>query len=207
MNLILALFFGLMGAQAADMAITGARIYTLNPQAPVASAIAVKDGKVLAVGENVDRYVGPSARRIDAKGATILPGLIDSHAHMLGLGESLEVLDLRADKSPQAVAEKVRREAQNLKPGEWIRGRSWDQTTFPTREFPSAAPLTAAAPQNPVYLTRVDGHAAWAEGCVLLHQATKLVSVGADVISKRASRWMVATSAKWATIPAWLGRT
>src|SRR5438876_1246526 len=77
MNLILALFSGLMGAQTADLAITGARIYTLDPHNPVASAIAVKEGKILAAGDIVDvhRYLGAETRRIDAKGATILPGL------------------------------------------------------------------------------------------------------------------------------------
>src|SRR6202166_354784 len=83
MILILALFSGLMGAPAADLVITGARIYTLNPQNPVASAIAVKDGKVLAVGPgagpDMPPHVGPSTRRIDARGATIVPGLIDAH--------------------------------------------------------------------------------------------------------------------------------
>src|SRR6266478_3931369 len=71
MILILALFSGLMGAQTAGLVVTGARIYTLNPQKPVASAIAVKDGKVLAVGDTVESYLGPSTRRINANGATI----------------------------------------------------------------------------------------------------------------------------------------
>src|SRR5213593_4064278 len=101
MNLILALFSGLMGAQAADLVVTNARIYTLNPQIPFASAIAVKDGKVLAVGGNIEPYLTDSTRRIDAKGATIVPGLIDSHGHMRNLGESLEILDLRGAKSPE----------------------------------------------------------------------------------------------------------
>src|SRR5260370_38702319 len=80
--LILALFSGLMGAQTADLAITGARIYTLNPRTPLVSAIAVKDGKVLAVGDRIEQYLGASTRRSHAKGATIIPGLIDSHLHM-----------------------------------------------------------------------------------------------------------------------------
>ena len=107
-----------MGAQTADMVVTGARIYTLNPQKPLASAIAVKDGKVLAVGENVDPYLGPSTRRIDAKGATIIPGLIDSHVHMRNLGDSLEILDLRDAKSEQEIAEMVAKAARSHRPGE-----------------------------------------------------------------------------------------
>ena len=150
-----------MGAQTADLAITGARIYTLNPQNQVVSAIAVKDGKVLAVGDSVEPYLGPSTRRIDAQGATIVPGLIDAHVHMRNFGDSLQILDLRGTKSAEQIAGIVRRAAQGRKPGEWIRGRAWDQTAWPSREFPTGGLLSGAAPDNPVYLTRVDGHAAW----------------------------------------------
>ena len=163
-----------MGAHAADLVITGARIYTLNPQNSVVSAIAVMDGKVVATGDNVDAHIDSSTRRIDARGATIVPGLIDSHVHMQGLGDSLEILDLRAAKSAEAIAELVRREAAKRKSGEWIRGRSWDQTTFPSRQFPDGELLTSAAPRNPVYLTRVDGHAAWVN-----HRALEIADVNA----------------------------
>src|SRR5437016_3169994 len=120
MNLILALFTGLMGAQMADLAITGARIYTEDQRNPVVSAIAAKSGKIVAIGDDVSAYIGPSTRKIDAKGATIIPGLIDSHVHMQGLGESLEILDLRAAKSAETIAGMVREEAARRKPGEWI---------------------------------------------------------------------------------------
>src|SRR5436190_1606618 len=79
MNLILALFTGLMGAQMADLAITGARIYTEDARNPVVSAIAAKSGKIVAIGDDVSAYIGPSTHKIDAKGATVIPGLIDSH--------------------------------------------------------------------------------------------------------------------------------
>jgi predicted amidohydrolase YtcJ len=161
MIFILALFSGLMGAQTADLVITGARIYTLNPRAPVVSAIAVRDGKVLAIGEKIEQYLGASTRRIDGKGSTIIPGLIDSHVHMRALGYSLEILDLRAARSAEEIAGMVHQAARRARPGDWIRGRSWDQTTFPSRQFPNADLLSQAAPDNPVYLTRVDGHAAW----------------------------------------------
>src|SRR5262249_2065210 len=136
MILILALFSGLVGAQTAGMAVTGARIYTQNPQRPVASALAVKDGNVLAGGGQVERFLRPSTRRIDARGSTIIPGLIDSHVHMRSFGDSLEILDLRATKSAEQIAGMVRGAARGRKPGEWIRGRSWDQTAWPSREFP-----------------------------------------------------------------------
>ena len=150
-----------MYAQAADLAVSGARIYTLGSGNEVVSAIAVKDGRILAAADDIARFVGPATRRIDARGAVIVPGLIDSHAHMRALGESLEILDLRETRSPEQAAEAVRRAAAERKPGEWIRGGGWDQTRWPGREFPNAELLSKAAPANPVYLTRVDGHAAW----------------------------------------------
>src|SRR5260370_8172118 len=108
MIFISALFSGLMRAETADFAVTGARIYTMNPRNPVVSAIAVKDGKVLAAGDNIERYLGPSTRRIDAKGLTIVPGLIDSHVHIRSLGCSLEILHLRSAKPPPHIAALLR---------------------------------------------------------------------------------------------------
>ena len=149
-----------VSAQTADLVLTGARIYTLNPAQPVASAVAVKDGRILAVGQDVSRHVGGQTRRVDVRGGTVIPGLIDSHVHMEGLGDLLDVLDLRQVRSVAAVAELVRREAARRPAGEWIRGRSWDQTHW-GGQFPTARDLARAAPDHPVYLTRVDGHAAW----------------------------------------------
>ncbi|MBI3471216.1 MAG: amidohydrolase [Candidatus Solibacter usitatus] len=161
MVFILALLAGLAWAQPADLAVTGARIYTLDPARPHASAMAVRDGKILAVADDVARHIGPATRVIDAKGAAVIPGLIDSHVHLRNFGESLELLELRALNSEQKIAELVGQAARERKPGEWIRGRGWDQNTFPDKQFPTAASLSAAAPHNPVYLTRVDGHAGW----------------------------------------------
>ncbi len=158
---ILALFAVAAFGQTADLAITGARIYTLDPAHPTASAIAVKGGKILAV-DDIAKFIGPTTRRIDAHGDTIIPGFIDSHGHMESLGDSLETLDLRGTKSVEEIAGIVRKAAQNRKPGEWIRGHSWDQNNWVGRQFPAADSISAAAPRNPVYLTRVDGHAGWA---------------------------------------------
>jgi predicted amidohydrolase YtcJ len=162
MLLILALFTAInAAAQPADLVITGARIYTLDPAGPpTAVSIAVRAGRVLEAGENAARHAGPKTRRIDARGATIIPGLIDSHVHMEGLGDLLEVLDLRHVLTVAGIAERVRKEAARRPAGEWIRGRNWDQTNW-GGQFPTAADLAAAAPRHPVYLTRVDGHAAW----------------------------------------------
>jgi predicted amidohydrolase YtcJ len=136
--------------QAADMVITGARIYTGDSRSPIASELWVKDGRI------APSHPGASAKHIDARGATIIPGFIDSHAHMESLGDELETFDLRNVRTVAEVAEIVR-QAAGRKPGEWIRGRSWDQTNWGGR-FPTADDL----PEDyPIYLARVDGHAAW----------------------------------------------
>ncbi len=160
MFLILVLFAAMGEVPVADLVVENARIYTLDPARPVAAALAVKGGKVLAVGDSVKAHIGPATRRIDAKGAAIIPGMIDSHAHMEGLGDLLGTFDLRHVNTVAEVAARVRKAASSRSKGEWIRGRNWDQTNWGGR-FPSADELEKAAPDHPVYLTRVDGHASW----------------------------------------------
>jgi predicted amidohydrolase YtcJ len=164
---LLAFLLFLASAQPADLIVRGARIYTVNPAQPTASALAVKDGRILAVGDNLQQHVGPATKVIDAQGATVIPGLIDSHVHLAGLGQGLEILDLREASSIEDVLKLVREAAAKAKPGEWIRGRGWDQTRWPGKEFPDRNYLSDAAPNHPVYLTRVDGHAAWVNGKAL----------------------------------------
>src|SRR6266487_680859 len=82
-------------AQTADLAVTNARIYTVNPKQPRASAMAVRGARILAVSDDVSHYISGSTTIIDAKGATVIPGLIDSHGHVRGLGDMLENIDLR----------------------------------------------------------------------------------------------------------------
>ncbi len=154
-----ALLWPVAQAQVADWVLENANIYTVNPAAPKAKAIAVKGSRIVAVGD-VSKHVGPATRRVDAKGATVVPGLIDSHGHIAGLGDSLEILDLREARSAADIAAQVAKAASQRKPGEWIRGRGWDQTRWPGAQFPSHE-LDQASPNNPVYLSRVDGHAAW----------------------------------------------
>jgi predicted amidohydrolase YtcJ len=148
-------------AQIADLAVINARIYTVNPKQPRASAMAVRRGLVTGIGADVSRQIGPATKVIDAHGATVIPGLIDSHGHVEGLGSFLDDLDFRGVASEQAIADRVRTAAKTARPGEWILGRAWDQNLWPSKQFPTAESLSAAAPRNPVALTRVDGHATW----------------------------------------------
>jgi predicted amidohydrolase YtcJ len=154
-------FAALAFSQTADLAVTNARIYTVNPKQPRASAMAVRQGRILAVGDDVSKYIAPSTQVIDAKGATVIPGLIDSHGHVRGLGEMLATIDLRGVASESEIVEKVRAAARQRKPGEWILGRAWDQNLWASKQFPDSSGISSAAPDNPVSLTRVDGHALW----------------------------------------------
>ncbi len=147
-----------LDAQTADLLIRNATIYTADPAHPKASVLAVKDGKILAVG---DTFQGKTTRTVDAHGAMVMPGFIDSHGHVEALGDSLGIIDLRGVPSEAEAAALVKKAAQSAKPGEWIRGRSWDQNLWPGKQFPTKATLDSAAPGNPVVLSRVDGHALW----------------------------------------------
>ncbi len=144
-------------AQTYDLAVVNARIYTGDPAHPNATSLAVVNGKIAAIGNSA--FTGRTV--INAHGATIVPGLIDSHVHMQGLGDSLETLDLRGITSEAQAVAMVRDALKDHKPGEWIRGRAWDQNLFSDKQFPTKDALSKAAPDNPVALTRVDGHALW----------------------------------------------
>ncbi len=167
----------ILSAQTADLVVKNAKIYTVDAKNPRATAIAVRNGKIAAVGNDLKALEGPKTRILDAKGATIVPGLIDAHGHLEGLGSSLEILDLRGVTSEAEIAAKVKAAAAKAAPGEWIVGRGWDQNLWVNKQFPTTDSLTQAAPKNPVALTRIDGHATWANRAALdaadINQNTK----------------------------------
>jgi hypothetical protein len=153
----------------ADLVLAGGVVITLDPARPRASAVAIRDGRIVAVGDEaqVEPFVGPATKRIDLAGRAVVPGLTDAHVHVESLGASLENLDLvgatTLDEARRRVAERVR----TLKPGEWLLGRGWDQNDWPGQQFPTAADLDLVSGGHPVYLTRVDGHAGWANSKAL----------------------------------------
>ncbi len=161
MFLILVLIASSAFAQVADLVVQNATVYTVDKTKPAANSLAVKDGKFIAVGGDMKKHIGPSTRVIDAKGAAVIPGLTDAHVHLRGLGDMLETFDLRFVKTREEVAQIVKRAADKLPPGEWVRGRNWDQTNW-GGEFPNADDLSKVVNDRPVYLNRVDGHAGWA---------------------------------------------
>ncbi len=161
LNILPIAFAVTAAAQTADLAITHARIYTVNQKQPNATAIAVRAGKILAVGDDVSRYIAASTKVIDAKGATVIPGFIDSHGHVRALGDMLGSVDLRGLSSQTDAVNKIKAAAAAHKPGEWIEGFAWDQNLWTGQQFPDAAGISQVAPNNPVALERVDGHALW----------------------------------------------
>jgi hypothetical protein len=146
----------------ADLVILGARIYTAAPAHPLARALAVRGGRLVAVGENADvlAHIGPKTRVLDLGGKTVLPGLIDSHGHMLDLGNRLSDVDVVGTPTYQAVIDQVVARARTTRKDEWILGRGWDQNDWPQTAMPNHRVLSRAVPDHPVLLTRIDGHAA-----------------------------------------------
>lgn len=154
--------------------LTNATIYTVDADAPTAEALAVDaSGALVAVGAEADLLAAyPDWPRADAAGRTVIPGLIDAHAHLMGLGEALLQADLVGTDSREAVVERLRQFAATLPPTAWITGRGWDQNDWEaqadgSRPFPTRADLDAAFPDRPVALGRIDGHALWVNSAAL----------------------------------------
>ncbi len=147
---------------AADLIVHNAVVHTLDPEVPRAQALAARDGRIVFVGDDEGALAlgGEGTRVVDLGGATVLPGMIDAHAHVQGLGKSLRSLDLVGTTSIEEVAERVRRACESEPAGSWIYGRGWDQNDWAEARFPTADQLPECG-DHPVYLARVDGHAYW----------------------------------------------
>jgi predicted amidohydrolase YtcJ len=145
----------------ADLIVVNARVYTVDETRPLVSAFAVRGGRFLLAGSDLEirALAGSGTQVIDAGQATIIPGMVDAHAHLLGLGQSLRNVRLAGAKTYEEVIARVVERARTARPGEWILGRGWDQNLWPGKEFPSHEALSRAIPNNPVVLTRIDGHA------------------------------------------------
>ena len=133
---------------------------------PGAQAIAIKGETILAVGSNskIKQYIDDAATQvIDAGGRLLIPGLNDAHLHFLSGGQSLMNLDFRYVHDPQEIARMVKEKVDQLKPGNLISGRGWEHETFPDKKWPTKEILDAVAPDNPVILSRADGHSVWVE--------------------------------------------
>ena len=163
-------------AQPADLVIQKAHVLTMDGARPTATTVAVRDRRIVYVGDEagVSQLIGPRTRVVSSSGSpdmTLLPGLQDAHAHLVGLGMSLAALDLRGLPSVEAISQAVTKAAQEHSDrGQFVIGRGWDQNRFSPPNFPDRAQLKRldeASAGHPVWLRRIDGHAGWANSAAL----------------------------------------
>jgi predicted amidohydrolase YtcJ len=154
---------GALRAEApADLVLRNGRFYPVSQPGAVEGSLAIRGGRIAYLGpdEGLGPWIGGSTRQIDLAGRTVTPGLIDAHSHLLNLGGALSSVDLVGTTSYEEVVERTLAFAAGLPAGAWILGRGWDQNDWPTDGFPEHGLLSRAVPQNPVWLGRIDGHAA-----------------------------------------------
>lgn len=151
----------------ADLIVHNAVIYTVDEKFSVAQAFAVKNHRILAVGTDRDILTAYNApEMLDAGNRTIYPGFIDAHAHFYNYGQSLQSADLTGTKSWEEVLQRVQDFASGH-PFPWIIARGWDQNDWPDQQFPDNGELNRLFPRTPVFLVRIDGHAAVANQAAL----------------------------------------
>ena len=144
----------------ASLAILNANVITLSSKQPKAEAIAVQNGRIVAVGsdEEIRKYVGKNTKVVDVKGKSVVPGFVDCHVHMTGFGRSLQTIDLRCVGSIRELKEKLMEYAEKNPNKKWILGGRWDQERFAEKRYPTCWDLDDAVNDKPVFLTRVCGH-------------------------------------------------
>jgi predicted amidohydrolase YtcJ len=153
----------------ADLVIHNASIYTADDATPTASAVAIKDGQIVFVGdeEGAAEYLASAVRVEDLKGRFVFPGFADAHAHFSGIGSREMNLNLEGTDTKDAFLTKIEEAVAAAQPGEWVTGRGWIETFWEPAEFPTRYDLDQIAPNNPVALRRVDGHASVANSAAL----------------------------------------
>ena len=136
--------------------IINGNIITLDENNPSATSIFIENGKIM----DIDRIV-TDTETIDLNGATLIPGFIDAHFHLKNFGKRLDQLNLKGKTSLEEIKKTIVSKIKKTSHGEWIVGFGWDQNLWDMKSFPFNDFLNDLAINNPVYLTRIDGHAAW----------------------------------------------
>lgn len=152
-----------------NLILTNARIYTCDPAQPWATALAIANDRIVAVGSDADMdgVRLPNAERINLNGAFVTPGLIDAHTHLLSTGYALQRIDLPREPARELAIETVRRRAATTPAGKWILGRGWVRVPWSADGTPTAADLDPATAAHPVALTAASGHALWVNSAAL----------------------------------------
>ncbi|HYY56409.1 MAG TPA: amidohydrolase [Pyrinomonadaceae bacterium] len=154
---------------AADVVFVNGNVYTVGERRPRAEAIAVKGDRIIFVGSNREakRYEGRGTRVVDLHGNTVVPGMTDSHYHLMGVGWRELTLNLEGTTGLEDFLDKVKARVRVAKAGEWITGRGWIETHWKPPLFPTRQDLDSVSPDNPVFLRRADGHGAVANSAAL----------------------------------------
>lgn len=157
-----------------DMVLYNGKVITMENLSPYATALAVKDGKIAAVGsdDEMKKLAGAETRLLDAGGNTVLPGLIDAHVHFMGTGLDAASVNLMGAGSQQEFMGRLREKEKTLKEGAWLRGYGYDETKFAEKCLPGVDELDAAFPSRPVFLSRLDAHS-----CFLNQRAFELLAI------------------------------
>ncbi len=147
----------------ADLLVTGGRIYSVDEKNSVYEAMAIREGKILALGTSKDILQTWSGKIMDVRGKIIFPGFIDAHSHFYGYALGFQQADLTGTRSFDEVLAKMQLWSAKY-PGEWLVGRGWDHNTWLVKEFPDRKRLDEMFPDRPVVLIRIDGHVVLANG-------------------------------------------
>jgi predicted amidohydrolase YtcJ len=154
--------------EAADLVIHNAKIFTVNDENPQATAVAVKDEVIIAVGDDklISKYIDKEKTKvIDAAGRLVVPGFNDAHAHFGPV--NIDYIELRYTTDPAIITEKVKEKVAEVKPGQLIRGGHWEHEMFIDKKWPAKELIDPVSPDNPVILSRTDGHSMLVNSYVL----------------------------------------
>ena len=172
MNLrpVLLLLFVSACSPKADIVVTNGLVWTgLSTGKGQSGAVAIRDGKILAVGDSAEiaRHIGSTTQVLDAHGGLVMPGFADGHTHFIDGGFQLAWINLRDAATPQEFVRRIKAYAANLKPGEWILGGDWDHTLWPRSPLPTHQWIDSVTPNTPVFVYRLDGHMALANAAAM----------------------------------------
>ena len=153
----------------ADLIITNAKVWTVDTANPTAQAVAVLGDRMIAVGSNADVEAlrSPATRVIDAGGKLLLPGFNDAHVHFVSGGMQLDSVQLNDAVSADEFARRIGEQAKRTSKGEWIQGGDWDETKWSSSALPTRQLIDPVTPNNPVFVSRYDGHSALANSAAL----------------------------------------
>ncbi|MGQ9507039.1 MAG: amidohydrolase [Candidatus Bathycorpusculaceae bacterium] len=163
----------------ASLVVLNANVITLSSEKPRAEAVAIYNGKIVAVGfnEEIRKFIGKKTEVVNAKGKSVVPGFVDCHVHITGFGRSLQTIDLRNINSIKELKEKLREYAKENPNKRWILGGRWDQERFIEKRYPTRWDLDDAIADKPVFLTRVCGHVG-----VVNSKALKLAGITRETV-------------------------